>query len=120
MGLPGSGILLASNEAAATLTLGTDCFRNERKRVSSKLRYIDGVAVVGSAVIDDASLDLYVEDFYVGRYTMTRIGVVSALYPDDVQPIRPCAVPPGSAISAVITDAPATNALKVTIFGIEK
>ncbi len=118
--LPGSGILLSTNEAAATLTLGVDAARNERKRVSSKLRYIDGISVVGSAVIDDAQVDLYIEDYYAGRFGLTRVGVVTALYPDDVQPIRPCAVPPGSQIALIIADAPATNALKVTLYGVEK
>jgi len=120
MSLPGSGVLISSNEAAATLTLGVDAFRNERKQVSSRLRYIDGIAVVGSAVIDDANVDLYIEDYYVGKFWVSRIGVVAPVYPDDVQPIRPAAVPPGSKVSAIIGDAPATNALKVYVYGIEK
>lgn len=120
MPLQGSGILIQSQEAAATLTLGVDAFRNERKRVSSRTRFIDGIAVVGSAVLQDCSVDLYIEDYYVGRFSPSRIGVVAPLYPDDVQPIRPATCPPGSQLTCIIADAPATNPLIVTLYGVEK
>lgn len=120
MGLPGSGVLIASNEAAATLTVGVDAFRNERKRVSSKLRYLDGIAVVGSAAINDAAVDLYIEDYYVGRFYNSRAGVAAPIYPDDVQPIRPAACPPGSQLTCIIADAPVTSPLLVTLLGVER
>jgi len=116
---PQSGLLIETNEAAATLTLGTDVFRNDRKRVSSRLRYLTGVSVVGSAAIDDASVDIYIEDYFVGRFFVRRAGVVAAIFPDDVVPVRAAAWPAGSQITGVITDAPATNPLKVGIYGYE-
>ncbi|GAI71657.1 unnamed protein product, partial [marine sediment metagenome] len=46
-------MILNTYEAAATLTLGVDAFRNERKSVSSRRRVLRGVAVVGSTAVND-------------------------------------------------------------------
>ncbi len=114
-----AGILISTNEAAATLTLGTDAARNERKRTSSKARIVEGISVVGSAVINDAAIDMYAGDYFFGRFYVTRAGVVAAIIPDDVIPLRATVVAPGDAISLIVSDAPVTNPLMVAVYGRE-
>ena len=74
-----SGILISTSEAAATLTVGTDSFRNDRKSSSSRARSVEGIAVVGSAAINDSEVDLYAGDYYFGRFRNSRAGVVGCL-----------------------------------------
>lgn len=114
-----SGMLISTSEAAATLTVGTDAFRNDRKRSSSRHRIIRGIAIVGSAAINDTELDLFAGDYYFGRFRNSRAGVVAPVLPDDLQPIRPTRVAAGDAITATIVDAPATNPLLIQIYGEE-
>lgn len=114
-----SGILISTNEAAATLTLGVDIFRNERQRVSSRLRYITGIVLVGSAAINDAAIDLYIEKYYAGRFLLSRGGVVAPIYPDDIQQIAEAACPPGSQFTGIVVDAPVTNPMICQLMGYE-
>jgi hypothetical protein len=114
-----SGILLSTNETAATLTVGVDIFRNERQKVSSRLRFITGIVLVGSAAINDTIIDLFIEKYYAGRVLLSRAGVVAPIYPDDIQALAEAAVPPGSQISGIVFDAPATNPVICQIFGYE-
>jgi len=116
----GTGELLSTNEAAATLTLGVDAFRNERKNSTSSLRYGTGVSIVGSAAINDCSVDIYVEDYFVGRFFNTRAGVVAAILPDDLIPVKAFAIPPGSRLVAIVTDAPATSPLLIKVYGYQR
>jgi len=114
-----TGILISTSEAAATLTVGTDAFRNDRKRTSSRGRAISGIALVGSAAINDTEIDLYAGDYYFGRFRNSRAGVVAPILPDDLQPIRPTYVAPGDALTAIVVDAPATNPLLIQVYGRE-
>jgi hypothetical protein len=111
------GELISTNEAVATLVAGVDAFRNERKRVSSRLRYINGISVVGSAVINDTAFDLFIEDYYVGRFRNTRGGVVQAIIPDDVQPVKAAACPAGSQLTCLCVITPTTNAVSIKVYG---
>lgn len=112
-----AGILISTSEAAATLTVGTDAFRNDRKRTSSRARVVNGIAIVGSAAINDTEVDVYAGDYYFGRFRNSRAGVVAPIYPDDMQPIRATVVAAGDAITATIVDAPATNPILIQVFG---
>ncbi len=114
------GELISTSEAAATLTVGVDAMRNERKRVSSRLRYLAGVSIVGANAINEAAVDIYIEDYFVGRFRNSRAGVSAAILPDDLQPIRAAAIPPGSQISAVITVAPTVSPLLIKMYGYER
>lgn len=114
-----SGILISTSEAAATLTLGTDVFRNDRKRTSARPRVVDGIVVVGSAAINDTEVDLYAGDYYFGRFRNSRAGVVAPVLPDDLQPLRATIVAPGDALTMIVTDAPVTNPLLVMVMGRE-
>jgi len=104
-------------EAAATLTVGVDAMRNERKRTSSRLRWLTGIAVVGGNAINEAAVDVYIEDFYVARFRNTAAGVVGVTIPDDMVAVGPHAIPPGAAISAIIQTAPTVSPLIIRVEG---
>lgn len=114
-----AGILISTSEAAATLTVGVDAFRNDRKSTSSRPRVINGIAIVGSAAINDTEVDVYAGDHYFGRFRNSRAGVVAPIYPDDMQPIRQTMVAAGDRLTATIVDAPGTNPLLIQVFGTE-
>lgn len=115
-----SGILINSGEAAATLTAGTDAFRNDRKRTSSRPRIVEGIVIVGGNAINEAAIDLYAGDYFFGRFRNSRAGVAAPIMPDDFQAIRPTAVAPGDAITAIIGTAPTVSPLYVQLMGQEK
>lgn len=118
--MPGIGELLSTSEAAATLTVGVDAFRNERKRVSSRLRYVTGISIVGGNAINEARVDFYIEDYFVGNFRNSRAGVSQAILPDDLQPIREAACPQGSQMTAVIGVAPTVSPLLIKVYGYQK
>jgi len=115
-----AGIIISSGEAAATLTAGTDAFRNNRKRTSSRPRVVTGIAIVGGNAINEASVDLYAGDHFFGTFYNTHSGVVAPIMPDDLQPIRPTAVAPGDGISALIATAPTVSPLYIQLMGEER
>ncbi|MBA7577923.1 hypothetical protein ES708_19779 [subsurface metagenome] len=109
-------MLINTYEAAATLTLGVDALRNERKSVSSRRRVLRGVAVVGSAVVNDCAVDIYIEDFYVGRFRNSKAGAaVQVVTNEDILPVGPHYIPPGSKLSAIIGEAVVTNPLIIQL-----
>ena len=109
------GLIMNLHEAAATLTLGVDMARNDRRRVSSQLRVLTSVAVVGSAAVDDAAVDVFIEDFYVGRFFNTHAGIIQVDTQADVVAVGPHAIPSGSSVVVQVADAPATNPLNVQL-----
>jgi len=115
-----AGVILSTAEAAATLTVGTDAARNERKRTSSRLRYVTGLTIVGGNAINECSVDVYIEDYFVGRFRNSRSGVAAAIIPDDFQAVKAAACPPGSAIALIITVAPTVSPLYIAVYGIER
>lgn len=115
-----SGILVNTSEAAATLTAGTDAFRNDRKRSSARARIIEGIVIVGANAINECAVDLYAGDFYFGRFRNSRSGVVAPVQPDDFQAIRPTIVAPGDALTATIAVAPTVSPLLIQVFGSER
>lgn len=112
-------MLLITNEAAATLTVNTDAFRNERKNVSSRPRRITGVAIVGGNAINEAEINLYIGDVYLGAYRNSLNGAVAPIYPDHFQPIGNRFVPPGEKISALVGIAPTVSPLIIHLHGDE-
>lgn len=99
--------------AAGTAILGYDMFANQTWRVSGKPRKLRGMAVTGSTAPGDASVDLYVDQYHVGKFYNT-----SLLFPDlssDLIPLKGNMVPPGSTISAIVTDAAVGNPLNITL-----
>lgn len=114
------GILINTSEAAATLLVGTDAFRNDRKRSSSRPRVITGIVIVGGNAINEASVDLYAGDYFFGRFRNSRAGVVAPILPDDFQPLRATYVAPGDALTATIGVAPTVSPLQIQVHGEEK
>lgn len=110
-------MLMNMHEAAATLLVGVDAARNERNNISSRPRVMTGIAVVGSLAIDDTAIDVFIEDYYVGRFRNTSTGVIQVTLPDDLQPVGSKFVPAGSRISCIIQTAPGTNPLNIVIYG---
>ncbi len=117
--MPGPGILINTSEAAAGLTAGTDAFRNERKRTSSRPRSVEGIVLVGGNAVNEAEVDLFAADYFFGTFRNSRNGVVAPILPDDLQPIRPTLVAPGDAITALIRTAPTVSPLLCMIMGRE-
>lgn len=112
-------MLFNTSEAAATLTVGTDAFRNERKRTSSRPRMMTGIAIVGGNAINQATINLFIEDYFVGAFRNSRAGVAAPILPDDIQPTGRRAIPAGSQVSAPVAVAPTVSPLQVMVFGEE-
>ena len=108
-------MILNTYEAAATLTVGVDALRNERRQVSSRPRVLRGVAIVGGNAINEAAIDLYIEDFYVGRFRNSRAGAVQVIASEDIYPVGPHAIPVGSKLSAIIGIAPTVSPLVIQL-----
>ena len=113
------GILINTSEAAATLTVGTDAFRNDRKRTSSRPRVIEGIVIVGANAINESTIDLFAGDYFFGSFRNSRAGVAAPIIPDDYQSIRPTMVAPGDAITAQVRVAPTVSPLLIQIHGRE-
>jgi len=114
-----AGILINTAEAAATLTVGVDAFRNDRKRTSARTRIVEGLSIVGGDAINEASIDLFAGDFFFGTFYNTLNGVVAATMPDHYQALRPTKIAPGDALTATIKTAPTVSPLKIQVFGRE-
>lgn len=113
------GILLNTVEATATLLVGVDAFRNERKNSSSRPRVITGIAIVGANAVGECTVNLFVESTLVGAFQNSLNGAVAILLPDHLQPISPTPVPIGSRIVAQIAVAPTVSPLKIQVYGTE-
>ena len=114
-----AGILINTTEAAATLVVGTDAFRNDRKRTSSRVRIVEGIVIVGANAINESTVDLFAGDYFFGSFRNSRAGVAAPIIPDDLQAIRPTVVAPGDAITAQIRVAPTVSPLLIQIYGRE-
>ena len=109
-------MLFNTSEAVATLTVGTDAFRNERKRSSSQLRVMKGIAIVGGNAINEVAVDFFIEDFFVGTYRNSLNGAVAPRMPDDYQAVGPHVIPAGSQVAAIIRAAPTVSPLQIQVF----
>jgi len=108
-------MILNTYEAAATLTVGTDAFRNERQNVSSRNRVMRGVAIVGGNAINEAEIGIYIEDYFVGNFRNTLNGAVQVRANQDIFPVGPYAIPAGSKISGIVNVAPTVSPLVIQI-----
>lgn len=114
-----AGILFQTREAAATLTAGTDAFRNEALASSARRRVIRGIALTGGNAVAEASVRLMAGRINLGTYFATTSGVAMPVNPDDYQAITPVRVAPGDRLSAIIATAPTVNPLAIQVFGDE-
>ena len=112
-------MLFNTIEAAATLTVGVDALRNERKRSSSRPREMTGIAIVGGNTIGEATVDIFIEDYFVGSFQNSLNGAVAVIMPDHLQSTGSHMIPAGSQVAALIRVAPTVSPLKIQIFGTE-
>lgn len=109
-------MIFNTSEAAATLTVGTDALRNERKRTSSQPRVMRGVVIVGGNTINEAEIDIYIEDYFVGTFRNSRSGVAAPIMPDDLQAVGPHMIPAGSQVACIVKVAPTVSPLLIQIY----
>ncbi len=98
---------------AATAIVGYDLFRDQTWRVSSKVRRLRGLALAGSAAALDCSVDLFVDQFHVGRFYNSATGF--PLMADHLIPLKGNLVPPGATIAAIVAVAPTTNPINAVL-----
>ncbi|MBA7540962.1 hypothetical protein ES705_33265 [subsurface metagenome] len=99
--------------AAATAIAGYDLFKNETWRVSAKPRRIRGMGVAGSTAALDCSVDLFVDQFHVGKFYNSAPGAV--IIDQHMVPLKGNLVPPGATISCIVGTAPTTNPINILI-----
>jgi len=114
-----SGILISTVEAAATLLVGTDAFRNSPQKTSARPRVIDGIAIVGGNAIGEATVELMSARHSFGIFENKLNGAVAILLPDHKDPIAPTLVVGADAIVCRIVTAPTVSPLKINVYGRE-
>lgn len=108
-------MLIQQSVLSATAVVGYDLLRDDAMNVSSSPRVIQASAMVGSAAINDTAVDLFVGNVKVATLYNTRAGVVAPLR-EDVVPLGNILVKPGDKISAIVTDAAATNPIILRLY----
>ena len=103
------------HEPNATALIGVDLARNDRRRTSAKPRVMKGVAVVGSTAVDDFSADVFIEDFYVGRFYNTHAGVIQVDTISDTRPVGPHFIPAGSSVAVICVANATGNPVNISI-----
>jgi len=98
---------------AATAILGVDLLRNRPDVQSAgRPRVIRSLALTGSAAVGDTQVDIKVGDRVIATLYNSSLGFATA---DADQFKTQYRVNAGSPISAVVTDAPATNPINLQI-----
>ena len=99
--------------AAATAVLGYNLLQNRPDVQSSgRTRTLRGIALTGSAVIGDSSVDVKVGDRVVA--TIFNSALLTPQKDRDMM-VMAVHVPAGAPVSVIVTDAPATNILYVML-----
>lgn len=99
--------------AAATAVVGYDLLTNRPDiSSSSQPRVLRAVGLTGSAAAGDAAVDIKVANRVVSSLFNSATGFPAA---DSAKFDTSFAVPAGSPVSVIITDAPATNPINLLI-----
>jgi len=99
--------------AAATAVVGYDLLTNRPDISSSGVRRVlRALALTGSAAAGDTAVDVK-----VGNRTVASLFNSATGFPTNDASKFPTsyAVPPGSAVSVIVTDAPATNPINLLV-----
>jgi len=97
--------------AAAVAIVGADLFAGERWKEQPNDRVITGLALLGSAAAGDTVVDIMVDETRVAQLTNNDVG-----FPDNDDMVELGVIVPGNAeLSAVVTDAAATNPINLRI-----
>lgn len=102
------------NESAAATAVGTDLIAGKQGQITPYNRWITGLALLGSAAVGDAAVELFVGSHRVGVFRNTSITVAPDLS-KDFQAVNVGALA-GEPLYAKIVDASATTALRLIIF----
>lgn len=102
------------NESSAGTAINTDIASGARGSIEPVPRILDGMAVLGSAAVGDAAVNLYLGDTFVGTYRNTSTSTAPDLQ-KDVQPIG-YVLSPNEAIRLLIADASGTTALRCVLY----
>ena len=103
-------------ETAATAVVGFNLMSGNRVQVSNRNRRVRRIGVVGSAVLQDAEVQLFYGSNFVGNFKPTTIGVVVPLDARDMMPVVDADFcPAGESLNLFISDAPATNPIVATL-----
>ena len=110
--------MLHKNLAAASCTLGTDMLDGEFCQTSNFWRKVDYIIMVGSAAVGDNAFKIFYGDKCVMESQAVVLatpatGVATMAFKQKVAGSALC--PPGTKISVVWTDAPATQAISMVI-----
>jgi hypothetical protein len=94
--------------AAASATVGTDLLASQSWRTSSRPRILERIAVAGSAASGDSAVEVVVNQVSIGYIYTSGTGA-----PQWDRDYKECGFPIGanSVVTAIVRDAPATNAL---------
>ena len=99
--------------AAATAVVGYYLARNETWRVSSKNRKLMGVAACGSTAAGDCSLDVFIDEYRVGRFYNLATGWPTA---DHIVACKGNFIPAGATLALVMAVAPTANPINVVVY----
>lgn len=110
---------ISTNYAFASATIGTDILLNEREAIQPVARTISMLGLVGSAAVGDTEVELRVNGKSEGKFQNTTIGV-GATNPGAVAMDKDMKrvniyVPANARVEAIVTDAPATNNIKLEL-----
>lgn len=99
------------DEASAGSAVGTDLLQDHREQVRNRPRLLRAVALTGSAAAGDAEVEIYVGNVRLGAVPNNRTGTV-VLDLSDWRTFN-TRIPAGEKLHAFISDAGATNALRL-------
>ena len=95
--------------AAASATVGTDLLNGERWKEQPNPRVLIGVALKGSAAAGDTVVDILAEETRIATLFNTNTGFPNE---DDLIDMG-IEIPANVELTAVVTDAPATNPINL-------
>jgi hypothetical protein len=100
--------------AASTAVVGSDLFSGQIWARTPQARALDSFALVGSAVLGDAEVDIMLGELRIANFFNSRTGVTSPNI-DDIIRLGGLFVPGGALLRAIVRDAAATNPLAYII-----
>lgn len=109
---PAGGIIAQVSVAAATAIVGYDLLRDSIYKRSGLPRILRGAALTGSAAGGDTLVALYIDVVKVALLYNVTTGFPTK---DHFFPLGDLPVPPGSDVSAIVEDAPATNPINLLL-----
>ena len=96
--------------AAATAVVGYDLLQDEYWQQQPYMRFLDGLALCGSAAAGDTEVEIFIGQIKTSVMFNSKTGFPDR---DDIIPSEPIRVPGGAQLHAYVTDAPATNPINL-------